>query len=160
MSHENHTAPVTQVEPHDTVWRQLQATASSHAGDAALAAPGRPPLTHGELLDRVRDTVGTLNSFGIGRSDRVATVLPNGPEAALAFLTVACGASCAPLNPDYRESEFEFFLSDLEARALIVPAGSDCPAASFFQDIPAHSFIGGAAQMSKILGTKSTVSVI
>jgi len=45
-----------------------------------------------------------------------------------AFSAVTMGASCAPLNPDYREPEFEFYLSDLAPRALIVEEGTDSPA--------------------------------
>jgi hypothetical protein len=37
-------------------------------------------------------------------------------------------ATSAPLNPAYRAREFEFFLSDLSARAVIVPDGVDSPA--------------------------------
>ena len=55
----------------------------------------------------------------------MAFVLPNGPLAASAFLSLCCGATCAPLNPAYREEEFEFYLSDLEARALVVEEGAD-----------------------------------
>ena len=41
----------------------------------------------------------TLNELGIGRGDRVAIVLPNGPEMATAFVAVASAATAAPLNP-------------------------------------------------------------
>ncbi|MFM7976431.1 MAG: hypothetical protein ACKO8U_15255, partial [Pirellula sp.] len=34
----------------------------------------------------------------------------------------------APLNPAYRADEFEFYLSDLKSKALIVEKGSDTPA--------------------------------
>jgi acyl-CoA synthetase (AMP-forming)/AMP-acid ligase II len=47
---------------------------------------------------------------------------------ALAFLSIASAATSAPLNPAYREAEFEFYMTDLEARALIVLAGSESPA--------------------------------
>ena len=47
---------------------------------------------------------------------------------ATAFLSVAAGAASAPLNPAYRHDEFEFYLSDLKAKALIVEAGSASPA--------------------------------
>ena len=67
-------------------------------------------------VDRV---VAHLSELGIGRDDRVAVVLDNGPELATAFLAVASAAACAPLNPAYTASEFEFYLSDLAARALI-----------------------------------------
>ena len=47
---------------------------------------------------------------------------------ATAFLSVASAAASAPLNPAYRQDEFEFYLEDLKAKALIVEAGSESPA--------------------------------
>ncbi|HFA60175.1 MAG TPA: AMP-dependent synthetase [Rhodospirillales bacterium] len=94
----------------------------------ALLAPGRAPLTFAGLRDLVDRTVERLNELGIGREDRVAIVLPNGPEMAAAFLAVACGATTVPLNPAYREQEFDFYLGDLGARALIVAAEAETPA--------------------------------
>jgi len=58
----------------------------------------------------------------------VAIVLANGPEMATCFMACACGVASAPLNPSYRADEFEFYLSDLHAKALIVEAGSTSPA--------------------------------
>ena len=90
----------------------------------ALTAPGGVPLTHGGLRTLVADTGRALNAMGIGRGDRVAIVLPNGAEMATAFIAVAAYAGSAPLNPAYRADEFEFYLSDLNARGLVVEAGS------------------------------------
>mgnify|MGYP003634859531 FL=1 len=47
---------------------------------------------------------------------------------ASAFVTVACAATTAPLNPDYKAEEFEFYLDDLKAKALLVEEGSKSPA--------------------------------
>ena len=77
------------------------------------------------LVDRA---IAKLNELGVGRGDRVGIVLPNGPETAAAFLSVAAAAAAAPLNPAYRQDEFEFYLGDLRAKALIVEAGSASPA--------------------------------
>jgi len=55
-------------------------------------------------------------------------VLPNGAEMATSFLAVASAAVAAPLNPAYRADEFAFYLTDLEAKAVIVLAGDDTPA--------------------------------
>ena len=55
----------------------------------AVAAPDRLPLGHGALRRQMADTVERLASLGIGRGDRVAIVLPNGPEMATAFVSVA-----------------------------------------------------------------------
>ena len=94
----------------------------------AIAAPGRPGLTHAGLRRLIATTLGRLNSLGIGRNDRVAIVLANGPEMATCFLACASGTASAPLNPAYRADEFEFYLSDLNAKALIVERSSSSPA--------------------------------
>ena len=102
---------------------------SNAAADApALGAPGRRPLTHGELRALADATLLALNDLGVGRNDRLAIVLPNGPEMAACFVCAAQGVATAPLNPAYRAEEFEFYLSDLNAKALVVDAGSASPA--------------------------------
>jgi acyl-CoA synthetase (AMP-forming)/AMP-acid ligase II len=93
----------------------------------AIAAPGMAPLSRGGLLQQIDATVGVLRALGIKANDRVAIVLPNGPDMAVAFLAVASGATAAPLNPAYREEEFDFYLGDLEAKLLIVQAGIESP---------------------------------
>ncbi|MBI5793256.1 MAG: AMP-binding protein [Rhodocyclales bacterium] len=95
---------------------------------AAIGAPSRKALTHGELRALITRTVTRLNELGAGRNDRVAIVLPNGPEMAACFLAVATGTASAPLNPAYRQDEFEFYLGDLNARLLIAMQGVDTPA--------------------------------
>src|SRR5436190_15692470 len=102
--------------------------AAGAATATAIAAVERPPLSFGQLRQLVRDTVVSLNQLGYGRGDAVAIMLPNGPEMATAFLGVASACVSAPLNPAYIDSEFEFYLSDLQAKALIVQAGSESPA--------------------------------
>ena len=102
-----------------------------HVGEAkseALLAPGRDPLSYDALWQLAERTRDRLNALGIGRGDRVAIVLPNGPEMAAAFVTIGAAATTAPLNPAYRAEEFAFYLSDLKARALVVEDGSDSPA--------------------------------
>jgi len=95
---------------------------------AAIGAPGRESLTYAQLRTHVATTVARLNELGVGRNDPVAIVLPNGPEMASAFVAIGAGATTAPLNPAYRHDEFKFYLSDLEAKLLVVEAGSTSPA--------------------------------
>jgi acyl-CoA synthetase (AMP-forming)/AMP-acid ligase II len=94
----------------------------------AIGAPERTALTHQGLRQLAQRTISDLNRMGIGRNDRVAIVLPNGPEMATAFIAIACGATTAPLNPAYRTEEFDFYLSDLGAKALVIQEGMDSPA--------------------------------
>ncbi len=99
------------------------------ADDApAIGAPGRPTLTHRGLRALAGRTREALNTMGIGRQDRVAMVLPNGPEMASAFVAVATGATTAPLNPAYKAEEFDFYLSDLNAKCLLIQQGMESPA--------------------------------
>ena len=106
----------------------VQMLAAGRDTAPALCAPGRPPLSHASLRELVTRTVGSLNALGAGRNDRVAIVLANGPEMAACFLAAACGVTTAPLNPAYRADEFEFYLSDLQARLLVVEHDSASPA--------------------------------
>jgi len=108
-----------------TVHELLQA-----GDDDAIAVSGlaRSSLTYAGLREHVSRTVAALNDLGIGRGERVAIVLPNGPEMATAFVSIACCATTAPLNPAYKRDEFDFYLSDLGAKALLVEQGSESPA--------------------------------
>ncbi len=94
----------------------------------AITAPAAKPLTYGALSQLVDNTVNALNQLGVGRGDRVGIVMPNCPEMASAFVAVASGCTAAPLNMAYRADEFEFYLGDLKAKALVVASGSDTPA--------------------------------
>jgi acyl-CoA synthetase (AMP-forming)/AMP-acid ligase II/acetyltransferase-like isoleucine patch superfamily enzyme/acyl carrier protein len=120
-------APVVEA-PADTVLELLTSAATRTPDAPALVAPGRPPLSYSGLLQQALKTVDDLRALGINRNDRVAIVLPNGPEMAASFLTVAAAATCAPLNPAYRANEFEFYLTDTRAKALLIAAGAESPA--------------------------------
>jgi len=98
--------------------------------DSSIAISGidRPGLRYGELRELVERTKDSLNELGIGRNDRIAIVLPNGPEMGSSFICIAACATTAPLNPSYTEDEYDFYLADLNARALVVAKGSDTPA--------------------------------
>ena len=124
----------------------LKQNAATFGPRAALLSDGSEPLSHQELWDQVTSTVTALNRLGVGRGDRVAIVLPQGPDLAVAFLAVAAGATAAPLNPAYLEKEFAFYLEDLQARALILPQGSDSPAraAANSLDVPVIELTSGA----------------
>jgi len=110
-----------------TLHELLSDRAQSNGEAAAILAPGRHPMTYAALLTHVETIVGVLRTTGVRRNDRVIVVLPSGPEAAAAFLAVAACATCAPLNPSYRKSEFNLYIGDLAARALVVWSEWDSP---------------------------------
>ncbi len=113
----------------------------------AIGAPERPALSHKELRALCTRTVNSLNAMGIGRGDRVAMVLPNGPQMAASFVAIACGATTAPLNPAYHAEEFEFYLSDLNAKALVIAKGMESPALAVAKarGIPVVELVAGGA---------------
>jgi acyl-CoA synthetase (AMP-forming)/AMP-acid ligase II len=110
---------------HSTTLAELLARGDASA--PAIRTPGRHVLTYDGLRMLSATTLGVLNAAGIGRNDRIAIVLPNGPEMATAFVSLAACATAAPLNPAYKAEEFEFYLSDLSAKAVIVLDGDKSP---------------------------------
>ena len=114
---------------HFTTLAEMIAIHSKQTPDApAMSAPDSQALSYGRLHQLLGRTLEKLNALGIGRGDRVGIVLPNCPEMATAFVALASACTAAPLNMAYRADEFEFYLNDLKAKALIVAAGSDTPA--------------------------------
>jgi len=117
-----------------TIHQIVRNHAENQPDAIALAAPGRSMLSYASLYTHICHVVETLNLMDIGRNDRVAIVLPNGPEMAVTFLAVASAATSAPLNPAYRPSDYDFYLSDLNAKALITLSGFDTPAVDVAHD--------------------------
>jgi acyl-CoA synthetase (AMP-forming)/AMP-acid ligase II len=126
---------LSQLEQRPSIGRLLQACAERYSERSPIIAERGAALSFGRLFLQAGEVVRALNSFGIGRNDRVAAILPNGPEMAAAFLTIASGAAFAPLNPGYRASELRFFLADLKPKALLVRAGTASPAISVARDL-------------------------
>jgi acyl-CoA synthetase (AMP-forming)/AMP-acid ligase II len=118
----------------ETVYDQFTAQAERTPDAVAITAPDRSPLTYTQLLSQIQNVKGTLNACGVGRNDRVVIVLDNGPEMAVAFMAIASCCTAVPLNPAYRAEEFKFYLSRLNARALVVNAADR----SGVKDLAAH----------------------
>jgi acyl-CoA synthetase (AMP-forming)/AMP-acid ligase II len=98
----------------------------------AIVAPHRSSLDYSGLWHQVEAHSVTLSDLGL-RGKRVAAAMGNGPEMAVAFLAVSSIATLAPLNPNCRDKEFDFYLSDLEAAAVIVERGAQSPVWSVAQ---------------------------
>jgi oxalate---CoA ligase len=108
-----------------TIHDLLKLRAEQNGDAVAIVSPGRPPLTYQRLLHHIDQTAESLELNGITSHDRIGIVLPGGPELATAFLAVASTATAVPLNPAYRENEFDYFIEDLRPKALIVASTTD-----------------------------------
>ena len=118
---------LTQIK-HSCVYDHLAAQAQRAPKAVAIAAPGRRPLSYEGLLSQTQAVMARLNSMGLGRNDRVVMVLDNGPEMAAAFIAMVSCVTCIPLNPGYRADEFQFYISQLNAKALVIDSASTSPA--------------------------------
>jgi len=90
--------------------------------DAALAIGAETGewMTYADLRNLSASVGQSLHATGLGRGDRVAIVLPNGPEMATAFVTLAQWVVTAPLNPNYKKDEFLFYIKDLQSKAIVI----------------------------------------
>jgi acyl-CoA synthetase (AMP-forming)/AMP-acid ligase II len=87
-------------------------------------------LSYHNLSDQINHTRQQLNELSIGRGDRVAIVLPNCPEMATVFVSVASTCTAAPLNMAYTATDFEFYLVDIRASAVVIGRSNGNPVAA------------------------------
>ena len=111
-----------------TIYSVLCAARRHASNKVALMGIKRKFLTHNGLVQQIERIVDTLNQAGIGRGDRVAIALENGPDAAACCLAVAAAATAAPLNIGCTAPQFQEHFSALGPKALIVEDGSESAA--------------------------------
>ena len=114
--------------PFSSLYDLLLGHAQRFTQAPAILAPDCAPLSYQRLFRHIDDIGRTLRAKGIGRGDRVAVLMPNGPELAVAIVAMAANAACASINPAYSAEELDRYFTDLKPRALIVPAKVDLPA--------------------------------
>ena len=98
---------------------------------AERTAPDRPavilpdgPIAFADLAVRVRRFAGHLAGLGVGRGDRVAVVLSQRPETAIAHVAIyKLGAVALPLSVLFGPDAVEYRLADSAAAAVITDAG-------------------------------------
>ena len=84
-------------------------------------------FTFADLKKQSDWTKDFLGKNHIEKTDTIAIVCENGPVMATSFLAIASSCCVAPLNPSYTSSEFDFYLEDLNPKALIVKEESNSP---------------------------------
>jgi acyl-CoA synthetase (AMP-forming)/AMP-acid ligase II/LPS sulfotransferase NodH len=111
-----------------TLFQGLQAQAEKTPNKIAIEALGRQPLSYEKLIQQIVSTKERLNALGFGKGHRVAIVMPNGPELATACLSILATATAAPINPDYKQPEYEQIFARLKPSVLILPKATAHPA--------------------------------
>jgi len=98
----------------------MLAATAERAPDRAAIVDGAERLPWREFRRRVRVLAGGLARAGVGRGDRVATLLRNGVPFCLAvFATAELGAVVVPLNTKLKRAELGFMLGNAGARLLL-----------------------------------------
>ncbi|KAJ9619587.1 Peroxisomal-coenzyme A synthetase [Taxawa tesnikishii (nom. ined.)] len=107
------------------------AFASTH-DSTAIIVPDKPALTvsYSQLRADITSFQQKLAKLGVTPASAVSIALPNSYAFIVSFLAAAWQrAIAAPLNPAYKQSEFEFYIDDLSSAVVLVPKGqADGPA--------------------------------
>ena len=100
----------------------------SSASTTAIIIPGNSSsqtISYAQLFTHVSQLQGDFARLGISPQAAVSIALPNSYEFVVAFLAATWQrAVAAPLNPAYRQEEFEFYLNDLKSIVLLLPKGA------------------------------------
>ena len=101
---------------------------SSDSSDVAILVPNRSaPLSvsYQQLHTHVADFQAKLAKLGVGHGAAVSIALINSYEFIVSFLAASWQrAIAAPLNPAYKQDEFEFYIDDLSSTLVLIPQGS------------------------------------
>ncbi len=96
-----------------------------HVAEGRGAKPailcGENTVTYDGLYQGVNRMGNALRELGVRMEERVAILLPDTPEWALAFFgSMKIGAVAVPLNTMLMSKDYEYLLNDCRARVLIV----------------------------------------
>ncbi|QFZ16201.1 acetoacetate--CoA ligase [Saccharothrix syringae] len=81
-------------------------------------------LTHGELRRRVAAVRAGFRELGVGVGDRVVALVPNSPEALIAFLAAASlGATWSSCSPDFGARAVADRFTQVEPKVLVAVDG-------------------------------------
>jgi acyl-CoA synthetase (AMP-forming)/AMP-acid ligase II len=94
-------------------------------GEQTALSIGGKRLTFSELHNRVERIAAALSRRGLRTGDRLAVLLPNGPEyIELVYACSRLGVIVVPLNARYSSREIDRVLKDASPRALVRHSGS------------------------------------
>ncbi|WFD05091.1 oxalate--CoA ligase [Malassezia vespertilionis] len=118
------------------------------------ASSNRPAeISYEQLQSLIRQLEQQLASLQLPKGAVVSSSLVNNAEFVTLFLATAQqGFIAAPLNPNYKEAEVEFYLDDTKSQLLVVPVGT-------LQGKGASEGALAAAAAAKKLGVR-TVEVV
>lgn len=116
----------------------LRSAINGASSSTAVIIPASGPngkaleVSYLDLVSEVSRYQAKLAALGIGRGAPVSIATVNSYEFIIAFLAASWQrAVAAPLNPAYKQDEFEFYIEDVKSAIVLVPKGAfaaDAPA--------------------------------
>ncbi|KAF3915888.1 S-dihydroxybenzoyltransferase [Arthrobotrys entomopaga] len=101
------------------------AFAQTPSAPAVIIPSTTRTYTYAQLGTQIDTFQSFLASVGITTGSAVSISLVNGLEFIVPFLAATYQrAIAAPLNPAYKQAEFEFYIDDIKSALLIVPKGA------------------------------------
>ncbi|KAJ2903247.1 uncharacterized protein MKZ38_010199 [Zalerion maritima] len=96
--------------------------------DVAIIVPSKPnalTVTYADLAKEVSSFQSKLAAIGITKGSAVSIATVNSYEFIVSFLASAWQRGvAAPLNPNYKQDEFEFYIEDVKSAVVLVPKGA------------------------------------
>lgn len=106
----------------------LQTAIQGAANSVAVIVPSKPsPLTvtYAALVAEVSSFQQKLADIGIAHGSPVSIATVNSYEFIVSFLAASWQRGvAAPLNPAYKQDEFEFYIDDVKSAIVLVPRGA------------------------------------
>lgn len=119
LSHYPAEVPATYEYPKQNLAHFLVQSASDYPDRDALHFLGKK-MTYRQLLDAAYRFAGALSGLGVRKGDRVAVMLPNCPQAMIAYYgTLMIGGIVVMTNPLYMPRELEHQLNDAGAATIV-----------------------------------------
>jgi len=97
---------------------------SSPDKETAVIIPGDKELTlsYAQLHELIEQLQEGFAALGLKAGSAVSIALPNSLELIVAFLAATWQRGiAAPLNPTYKQDEFEFYIDDLGSNIVLIP---------------------------------------
>jgi len=113
---------------HSSLMATLQTAIHGRPQATAIIVPGKPKAltaTYADLEKEVTRFQSKLAAIGITIGSPVSIATVNSYEFIVSFLAASWQRGiAAPLNPAYKQDEFEFYIEDVKSAIVLVPKGA------------------------------------
>ena len=142
----------------------LLASQAERIGAArALLSRSGEQLSYQQLNERVCKIADQLRSWGLSPRSRIGIVAPNGLNMSVVLLAITSTSVAAPLNPSFREHEFQSYLDDIQVDCIVVLEEDRASSVRFVAEkkgipiielAPDGITLSASAELVKVLGQR------